>query len=47
MIRRYRSLKVFAANISRVPSRLMVTGDSPYPNAKVYSLELMLGCRRE
>ena len=26
----------------RVPSRLMVTGDSPYPNAKVYSLELML-----
>jgi ceramide glucosyltransferase len=26
----------------RVPSRLIVTGESPYPNAKVYSLELML-----
>jgi ceramide glucosyltransferase len=24
-----------------VPSRLLVTGDSPYPNAKVYSLERM------
>ncbi|MGA9798760.1 MAG: bacteriohopanetetrol glucosamine biosynthesis glycosyltransferase HpnI [Terriglobales bacterium] len=27
---------------SRVPSRLLVTGESPYPNAKVYSLEQML-----
>jgi len=26
----------------RVPSRLLVTGESPYPNAKVYSLEQML-----
>jgi len=25
-----------------VPSRLLVTGESPYPNAKVYSLEQML-----
>src|ERR1700733_12815065 len=27
---------------SRIPSRLLVTGESPYANAKVYSLELML-----
>ena len=27
---------------SRVPSRLIVTGEPPYPNAKVYSLECML-----
>jgi ceramide glucosyltransferase len=27
---------------SRIPSRLLVTGESPYPNAKVYSLKLML-----
>ena len=26
----------------KVPSRLLVTGESPYPNAKVYSLEQML-----
>jgi ceramide glucosyltransferase len=26
----------------RVPSRLLLTGESPYPNAKVYSLEQML-----
>jgi ceramide glucosyltransferase len=26
----------------QVPARLLVTGDSPYPNAKVYSLEQML-----
>lgn len=26
-----------------VPSRLIVTGEPPYPNAKVFSLELMLG----
>ncbi len=26
----------------RVPARLLVTGDPPYPNAKVYSLERML-----
>ncbi len=26
----------------QVPSRLLVTGESPYPNAKVYSLEQML-----
>jgi ceramide glucosyltransferase len=26
----------------KVPSRLLVTGETPYPNAKVYSLELML-----
>jgi hypothetical protein len=26
----------------RVPSRLLVTGEPPYPNAKVYSLDLML-----
>jgi ceramide glucosyltransferase len=27
---------------SRIPSRLLVTGESPYANPKVYSLELML-----
>ena len=26
----------------QIPSRLLVTGESPYPNAKVYSLEQML-----
>jgi ceramide glucosyltransferase len=26
----------------RIPARLLVTGDPPYPNAKVYSLEQML-----
>src|SRR5882757_6746355 len=25
-----------------LPSRLLITGESPYPNAKVYSLERML-----
>jgi ceramide glucosyltransferase len=28
---------------SRIPARLFVTGESPYPNAKVHSLNLMLG----
>ena len=28
-----------------VPSRLIVTGEPPYPNAKVYSLDLMLAAR--
>jgi ceramide glucosyltransferase len=27
---------------SRVPSRLIVTGEPPYPNAKVFSLDLMM-----
>ena len=27
---------------SHIPTRLMVTGDPPYPNPKVYSLDLML-----
>jgi len=27
---------------SRVPSRLLITGEPPYPNAKVYSLDRML-----
>jgi ceramide glucosyltransferase len=27
----------------RVPSRLVITGEPPYPNAKVFSLEKMLG----
>lgn len=27
----------------RIPARLFVTGESPYPNAKVHSLNLMLG----
>ena len=29
-----------------VPSRLLTTGESPYPNAKVFSLNLMLGAAR-
>jgi ceramide glucosyltransferase len=29
-----------------VASRLLVTGEPPYPNAKVYSLDLMLGAAR-
>jgi ceramide glucosyltransferase len=29
-----------------VPSRLIVTGEPPYPNAKVYSLDLMLAAAR-
>jgi ceramide glucosyltransferase len=28
---------------SKVPSRLVITGEPPYPNAKVFSLEKMLG----
>lgn len=30
------------ARYPHVPSRLLVTGEPPYPNAKVYSLQLML-----
>ena len=30
----------------RVPSRLIVTGEPPYPNAKVYSLDRMLAAAR-
>ena len=29
-----------------VPSRLIVTGEPPYPNAKVYSLDRMLAAAR-
>src|SRR6266542_3361562 len=32
-----------AAQYPEVPARLIVTGEPPYPNAKVYSLDLMLG----
>src|SRR5499427_5995653 len=28
---------------SKIPSRLVITGEPPYPNAKVFSLEKMLG----
>jgi len=31
-----------AAQYPEVPARLIVTGEPPYPNAKVYSLDLML-----
>ena len=31
------------ARIRAVPSRLIVTGEPPYPNAKVYSLDLHAG----
>ena len=34
------------ARYPSVPSRLMVTGEPPYPNAKVYSLDCMLGAAR-
>src|SRR5258708_33762523 len=27
----------------KIPSRLLVTGEPPYPNAKVYSLDRMMG----
>ena len=30
-----------------VPSRLIVTGEPPYPNAKVYSLDRMLAAARQ
>ena len=35
-----------AAHYRAVPSRLIVTGEPPYPNAKVYSLDLMLAAAR-
>jgi len=34
------------ARFPRVPSRLIVTGEPPYPNAKVYSLDHMLRAAR-
>ena len=34
------------ARYGGVPSRLIVTGEPPYPNAKVYSLDRMLGVAR-
>ena len=34
------------ARYGSVPSRLLVTGEPPYPNAKVYSLDRMLGAAR-
>ena len=34
------------ARYPAVPSRLMVTGEPPYPNAKVYSLDRMLSAAR-
>ena len=34
------------ARYPAVPSRLMVTGEPPYPNAKVYSLDRMLAAAR-
>jgi ceramide glucosyltransferase len=34
------------ARYPAVPSRLIVTGDPPYPNSKVYSLDRMLECAR-
>lgn len=34
------------ARYARVPSRLIVTGEPPYPNAKVFSLDLMLAAAR-
>jgi ceramide glucosyltransferase len=34
------------ARYPSVPSRLIVTGEPPYPNAKVYSLDLMLAAAR-
>jgi ceramide glucosyltransferase len=35
-------LEKLRARYPAVPSRLIVTGEPPYPNAKVYSLDLML-----
>ena len=35
-----------SARYPSVSSRLMVTGEPPYPNAKVYSLDCMLGAAR-
>jgi ceramide glucosyltransferase len=34
------------ARYPSLPSRLLVTGEPPYPNAKVYSLDLMLNAAR-
>ena len=34
------------ARYPAVPSRMIVTGEPPYPNAKVYSLDLMLAAAR-
>src|SRR5262249_54608640 len=34
------------AEYPSVPSHLLVTGEPPYPNAKVYSLDLMLAAAR-
>ncbi len=34
------------AQYAEVPSRLIVTGEPPYPNAKVYSLDRMLAAAR-
>lgn len=34
------------ARFPGVPSRLIITGEPPYPNAKVYSLDLMLAAAR-
>ena len=34
------------ASFPRIPSRLLVTGDPPYPNAKVFSLACMLAAAR-
>ena len=34
------------ARYPAVPSRLIVTGEPPYPNAKVYSLDRMLAAAR-
>jgi ceramide glucosyltransferase len=34
------------AEFSRVPSQLIITGEPPYPNAKVYSLDKMMAAAR-
>ena len=35
-------VKKLSARFPEIPARLIVTGEPPYPNAKVYSLDLML-----
>ena len=35
-------VKKLSAEYPQIPARLIVTGEPPYPNAKVYSLDLML-----
>jgi ceramide glucosyltransferase len=40
------ALEKLLARYPAVPARLIVTGEPPYPNAKVYSLDLMLAAAR-